>query len=194
MQKICIFDNYDSFTYNLYHLLHEVNVKAEYTIIRNRDRTVFDLDFDVLFISPGPMGPDQTGLLRELFITRIIPERIPAFGICLGMQFLASFFGGNIVKSSFPVHGRTVNVIHQGDDLFKGINKTFKAARYNSLEVITINHEVMRVLGREEETGMIMALSHKILPLAGVQFHPESFLARFSFKLIRNFFKLYVEN
>jgi len=194
MKKICIFDNYDSFTYNLYHLLCKVYEKAEYTIIRNRDRTVFDLDFDVLFISPGPMGPDQTGLLRELFITRIIPKRIPAFGICLGMQFIASFFGGKVVKSCFPVHGRTVNVLHRGDDLFKGINKRFKAARYNSLEVITINNELMRVLGREEKTGMIMALCHKILPLAGVQFHPESFLTRFSYQLIRNFFKGYVEN
>jgi anthranilate synthase/aminodeoxychorismate synthase-like glutamine amidotransferase len=194
MQNICIFDNYDSFTYNLYHLLCKVRKEAAYHILRNNDRRVFDIDFDVLIISPGPMGPDQTGCLDELFYTRIIPERIPVFGVCLGMQFLASFFGGKIVKSTHPVHGRRVKVVHQGEDIFHGIKGSIQAMRYNSLEVMCVNNELMGVLAREEKTGMIMAVRHKWFPFTGVQFHPESFLTGYSKKLIANFFHYYVEN
>lgn len=194
MQKICIFDNYDSFTHNLHHLLCKVNREAEYHIIRNNDRAVFDLDFHVLVISPGPMGPEQTGCLKELFYTRIIPERIPVFGVCLGMQFLASLFGGRVVKSSRPVHGRTVTLVHRGEDIFSGIKDKIQVMRYNSLEVLCVNNEVMGVMAREDKTGMIMAIRHRGLPFAGVQFHPESFLTRYSFKLIQNFFKQYVDH
>ncbi|MBN2444028.1 MAG: aminodeoxychorismate/anthranilate synthase component II [Spirochaetales bacterium] len=192
--KICIFDNYDSFTYNLYHVLSTVRKKAEYVIIRNKDRTVFDLDFNVLIISPGPMGPEQTGCLTELFETRIIPERIPVFGVCLGMQFLGAFYGATIVPAVYPVHGRMMMINHDGEDLFRGIKKQMGVMRYNSLEVTNIEQKPIRVLAREQATGMIMALRHKDFPFAGVQFHPESFLSCYSHKLINNFFKIYVEH
>jgi anthranilate synthase/aminodeoxychorismate synthase-like glutamine amidotransferase len=194
MQKICIFDNYDSFTYNLHHLLAGVRKKADFIIVRNKNRQVLDVDFDALIISPGPMGPVQTGCLRELFEKRIIPGRIPTLGICLGMQFLGHYFHGRVTESAHPVHGRVVTVQHQGEDLFKGIKKKMRVMRYNSLEVRDPDPGKIRVLAREVGSGMIMALRHRDLPFAGVQFHPESFLTRYSRTLIRNFFTLYVED
>jgi anthranilate synthase/aminodeoxychorismate synthase-like glutamine amidotransferase len=192
--NICIFDNYDSFTYNLVSLFRSVRKKANYHVIRNRDRRVFDIDFDVFVISPGPMGPEQTGYLKELFHTTIVPKKIPVFGVCLGMQFLASFFSGAIGQSQTPVHGRVVRISHNGDDLFRGIKKRFQAMRYNSLEVKEIQTDDLKLLAEEESSGAIMALRHVRLPFAGVQFHPDSFLTHYSKKLISNFFKYYVED
>jgi anthranilate synthase/aminodeoxychorismate synthase-like glutamine amidotransferase len=193
-KHILIIDNYDSFTFNLYHLLLKVRSTYRYTVKRNRDQSIFHTDCDALIISPGPMGPEQTGLLEKFFTTIVIPREIPVFGVCLGMQCIASFFGAVIEKSVNPVHGRRVVITHEGRDIFSDIKKTFFGMRYNSLEVKNPPVDEFVVLARQKTNAMIMALRHRLFPFAGVQFHPESFLTEYSYKLIENFFLLYVEH
>jgi anthranilate synthase/aminodeoxychorismate synthase-like glutamine amidotransferase len=193
-KHILIIDNYDSFTFNLYHLLRKVRGGYRYTIKRNRERSLFHIDCDALIVSPGPMGPEQTGFLKEFFLTVVIPGNIPVFGVCLGMQCIASFFGAVVDKSDDPVHGRRVAITHEGRDIFSHIKRTFYGMRYNSLEVTNLPADDFVILARQKTNAMIMALRHRFLPLCGVQFHPESFLTGYSYKLIENFFLLYVEH
>ncbi|NOR45893.1 MAG: aminodeoxychorismate/anthranilate synthase component II [Candidatus Delongbacteria bacterium] len=196
MKTILLFDNYDSFTYNLYDLLK--TVKPDYKIIvkRNKDRELFDIDFDMLVISPGPMTWEETGLLRELFKKKIIPEKIPTLGICLGMQFIAGYYGMSVAEVKEPAHGSQVKIIHSNDSLFNNIPIEFKAVRYNSLGIKkenTANNNI-QYIAAEKGTGAIMALKHSTLPFVGLQYHPESFLSEYGKETINNFFEIYVEN
>lgn len=189
-RKIClVIDNYDSFTDNLLHLFKSVTSEIEYKVLRNDDERILIEQFDYLLISPGPMTPQETGLLKDLFDTRVVPHEIPTFGVCLGMQFLSHYFNGKVSKTSIAMHGSTVNIcIEDYTKLFKGVKTSFKAARYNSLEVS--NMSSINVLAKDD-SGMIMALEHDTLPFVGVQFHPESFLTEFGEKIVTNFFKYY---
>jgi anthranilate synthase/aminodeoxychorismate synthase-like glutamine amidotransferase len=192
--RVLIFDNYDSFTYNLYNLIKSTRSEYDYFILRNKDEKIFTTDFDVLVISPGPMRPANTGLLKELFQKIIIPNEIPVFGVCLGMQFIAEYFGENIVDSPNPLHGIRVPVLHHSTDIFHGIKSPLQTARYNSLEVNpNIKSKDLKILAKEDQTESIMALKHINLPFVGVQFHPESFLTINGSQIIDNFFKEYVE-
>ncbi|MBN1697208.1 MAG: aminodeoxychorismate/anthranilate synthase component II [Spirochaetales bacterium] len=192
-RHILIIDNYDSFTFNLYHLLFGVRNTYHYSVLRNRDESLLGIHFDALVISPGPMGPENTGLLREVFHTVVIPRKIPVFGVCLGMQCIASFFGATVTRSADPVHGRQVVITHNGSDIFSGIGKEIMVMRYNSLDVKNPLPDHLLVLARQKHTAMIMAIRHNIYPFVGVQFHPESFLSENSYELIDNFFRRYVE-
>ncbi|MCK4662858.1 MAG: aminodeoxychorismate/anthranilate synthase component II [Bacteroidales bacterium] len=195
-KEILIFDNYDSFTYNLCNLLKSERAEYNYKILRKNDKEVFTTKFDVLIISPGPMTPDKTGNLKKIFETKIIPGKIPTLGICLGMQFIAQYFNALVEKSNYPKHGIAVNIEHSNKDIFNGIPNYFKIARYNSLEV-SLNSDVknkIEVLAYETGNDAIMALRHKHFPFVGLQFHPESFLTEYGNILIDNFFKIYVEN
>jgi len=194
IKSVLIFDNYDSFTQNLYNLIKSTRPSYDYFILRNKDEKVFISEFDVLIISPGPMRPTDTGLLTQLFQQKVIPNSIPVLGVCLGMQFIAEFFGEKITESNHAIHGSAVEIIHNNHDIFANINSPFLAARYNSLEV---NPEIcskdMKVLASEKDTNSIMGLRHNIFPFVGVQFHPESFLTQYGQKIIDNFFTQYVE-
>ena len=196
MKTILLLDNYDSFTYNLYDLLKKV--RADYNIIvkRNRDRSIFDINFDMMVISPGPMSWEETGLLGELFEYKIIPENIPTLGICLGMQFMAGYYGISVDKVNKPVHGSQVTIEHQSDTLFKDIPANFKAVRYNSLGINlpVKNNADIEYIAYEKETGAVMALKHDKYPFVGLQYHPESFLSEYGKEIINNFFEIYVEN
>lgn len=194
--RILLFDNYDSFTYNLYNQLKMVRPDYEITVLRSRDKAVLVAEFDILVISPGPMTPEDVGVLPELFTNKIIPERIPVLGICLGLQFLAHYFGVQVGRSKQPLHGTAVAVEHQNQDLFQNIPSPFQVARYNSLEVQidALSGSVLEILAIESTTSAVMGLKHKNLPFAGVQFHPESFLTEHGNSLIDNFFRIYVEN
>lgn len=195
MKTILLFDNYDSFTYNLYDLLKRVRPDYYIIVKRNKDRDLFQIDFDILVISPGPMTWTETGLLRELFEKKIIPEKIPTLGICLGMQFIAGYYGVRVDKVSNPIHGSQVAINHSKDELYKNIPVDFKAVRYNSLGITNNSkNENLEYIAFEKETGSIMALKHNFLPFVGMQYHPESFLSEYGEETINNFFEIYVEN
>lgn len=191
MIRVLIVDNYDSFTYNLLHLLQKIKPCCHYSLLRHHDKALFHEDYSRLVISPGPMGPKDTGLLKSLFDQVIVPKAIPCLGICLGMQFIGWYFGHRVVASSNPVHGLVDVIQHKGQGLFKGIPRDFDGARYNSLEVLDREDSELEVLARNSD-GRIMALHHQVLPFAGVQFHPESFLTEFSVEIIKNWFDDYV--
>jgi anthranilate synthase/aminodeoxychorismate synthase-like glutamine amidotransferase len=190
--KILLLDNYDSFTYNLKALLERSVCGSEVMVLRNRDKALFKENFDVLVISPGPMTWKETGLLKELFETKILPEKIPVLGVCLGMQFLAGYYGHAVSAINNPVHGSQIFVRHDGDRLFNNIPAEFKAARYNSLGLYETIDSGLETIAYEAGSGAVMALKHKNLPFAGFQFHPESFLTMHGEEMIKNFMAAYV--
>ncbi len=192
--NIVVIDNYDSFTINLCNLIKTVRPEHNLKVFRNLNREIFNERIDAVVVSPGPKTPAETGILHELTNERIVPERIPYFGVCLGLQFIGHYFGCKIKKSGTPTHGNSVNISHSGVDIFENIASPFKVARYNSLEFSTqdIVHNDLEILATETGRDAVMALRHKSLPMVGVQFHPESFLTECGDLIIDNFFKQYV--
>ncbi|HON17544.1 MAG TPA: aminodeoxychorismate/anthranilate synthase component II [Salinivirgaceae bacterium] len=187
--KIVLFDNYDSFTHNLYHLLATTFPNSQITVHRNHDRQLFHQSFDLIIGGPGPCTPGETGILKQLFETRIIAERIPFLGVCLGMQFIAWYFGIPFHRSSVPIHGDAIPIQHLGTSIFNNLPNNFPVARYNSLEIREkeLKNTELITLATEEKTGAVMALKHKSLPLYGIQYHPESFLSKFGKEILLNF-------
>lgn len=184
MKKLLMIDNYDSFTYNLVQLF--LTLDLDITVRRN-DRTTIDeiehLRTDYLVISPGPKAPQQAGLSKD--IIRHFTGRIPILGVCLGMQCINEVFGGQTIRAPLPVHGKTADVYHEGENIFAGIPSPFTAARYHSLAVEQKNG-ALTVSARTED-NVIMGLYHTKYPLFGVQFHPESFLTEHGSRLAENF-------
>ncbi len=184
MEKILILDNYDSFTYNLAHLVKsvykgDVIVKRDYEI--NLDRTT---EYSAIIISPGPGKPKSTPMAMDIIQKNF--SNIPILGICLGMQCINEFFGGNTVKADYPIHGKRSILTHDGEYLFDGIPNNIHIARYHSL-VIEPAKDII-VVGRSQNVAM--AIKHRDLDIYGLQFHPESFLSEYGDKMIRNFFEL----
>ncbi|HTJ66802.1 MAG TPA: aminodeoxychorismate synthase component I [Actinospica sp.] len=184
--RTLLVDNYDSFTYNLFHYLSEVN-DAEPTVIRN-DEPGWSLDalagFDNVLISPGPGSPDRPGdfgVCAEI----IAAGRLPLLGVCLGHQGLGHAFGGKIVRAAEPRHGRMSAVTHTGRDLFAGLPSPFEAVRYHSLVVENLPDELEATAWTAD--GVLMGLRHRTRPLWGVQFHPESICTEYGHLLLRNF-------
>ncbi|OGE84180.1 MAG: hypothetical protein A2Y39_04590 [Candidatus Delongbacteria bacterium GWF2_40_14] len=192
--NILLLDNYDSFTYNLKALLERSITGSEVTVIRNTDPKILTIITDALIISPGPKTWNETGLLRDVFQKIAIEERKPVLGICLGMQFIAGYFGIETGRMNNPVHGSQALIKHSGDPLFDGIPSEFHAARYNSLGLYEEESEELVFTAFEDDSDAVMALRHKILPIAGFQFHPESFMTLHGEKLIKNFWRYYVKN
>jgi anthranilate synthase component 2 len=188
MATLLVIDNYDSFTYNLVQMFRryplDVRVFRGDQIDLGR---VAALAPDYILISPGPKDPAHAGI--SLALIREWYRRVPILGVCLGMQCLNEVFGGKTIRSPRPLHGRTSPVYHDGRSLFAGLPSPFAAARYHSLAVAPSAEALERdltVTARSED-GIIMGLAHRHYPLAGVQFHPESFLTEFGFTLIENF-------
>jgi anthranilate synthase/aminodeoxychorismate synthase-like glutamine amidotransferase len=193
--KLILLDNYDSFTHNLLHLLQVAVPYAEVEVYRNSETRVLTENFDVLVAGPGPCTPQETGVLRQLFEERILPEKIPYLGVCLGMQFLAYYYGAPVDRSTMPTHGDTCTVKHSGTDMFEQIPDLINVARYNSLEVMPENlkNTPLQCLASGTDTGAVMALKHNALPICGVQFHPESFLTQYGLQLVQNFFRIHTK-
>ena len=198
-RNILIIDNYDSFTRNLHHLLARTRPDYRFTILRNGDRTIFEGNWEGVVISPGPGRPEDTGILREFFEKAVLPQGMPVLGVCLGMQFIAWYYGLTILPSEDARHGRRVSVEVKDEDIFKGMASPVQAVRYNSLTVKETSEEIegrtpLGVTAWQRESGMIMAIRHRELPLSAVQFHPESFLAEHSQTMVDNFFKAHLDD
>jgi anthranilate synthase/aminodeoxychorismate synthase-like glutamine amidotransferase len=186
---ILLIDNYDSFTYNLVHLLEEFD---EVRVMRNDKLSVDDVAImapDKIIISPGPGRPDDAGISKELI--QYFKDKIDILGVCLGHQCIGEVFGSEVVEADRIVHGKTSAIKKtKADKLFAGIEDGFLATRYHSLivdrESLSPELEVLA----ESDEGEIMALKHSRYPVYGVQFHPESILTEAGRELIKNFLEL----
>jgi anthranilate synthase component II len=186
---LLLLDNYDSFTYNLYHYFGELGAMA--TVLRNDALGVADalaLRPQAIVISPGPCDPDRAGISVDL--VREAAGICPILGVCLGHQAIAQAFGGRIVRAPQIMHGKVSEIEHTGGDLFRGLPSPFLATRYHSLvaEPDTLPG-CLEVTARTGD-GVIMAVCHRELPIHGVQFHPESIETRHGHQLLKNFLAL----
>ena len=183
---ILLIDNYDSFTYNVYQAV--ANLGHPLQVVRNDRISLADIsvaNYDAIIISPGPGTPDDAGLSKQ--IVREFAGKLPILGICLGHQVIGEVFGGNVVRAPQPVHGKTTEVVHQGDGLYTDLPQPFTAGRYHSLIVEESSlPECLEVTARNEE-NLIMGLRHRQFNVQGVQFHPESILTPIGSKLLANF-------
>jgi para-aminobenzoate synthetase len=185
-----IIDNYDSFTFNLYQLLAEVNGELP-IVVRNDQQPWRELEqirFDNIVISPGPGRPENTrdfGVSRDIFLN----AKVPILGVCLGCQGLAWVFGGKIVSAPEPVHGRLSEICHDGSPLFEGVPQCFRAVRYHSLMIDELIPDCLETTAWTKD-GLVMGIRHKAKPFWGVQFHPESVCTQYGKEVLGNFKKL----
>ncbi len=174
--KILIIDNYDSFTYNLVHLVNELGFECE--VWRNDKFELADVaQFDKIILSPGPGVPEEAGLLLDVIKTYAPTKSI--FGVCLGQQAIAEAFGGSLFNLSRPMHGiaTPIKVTDASEQLFKYLPDVFNVGRYHSWVVAKEGlPDSLAITAIDEQDGSIMALRHKTLDVRGVQFHPESVL------------------
>ena len=186
---LLLLDNYDSFTYNLYHYLGELGAVA--TVLRNDALSVADalaLRPQAIVISPGPCDPDRAGISVDL--VREAAGICPILGVCLGHQAIAQAFGGRIVRAPQIMHGKVSEIEHAGDDLFGGLPSPFLATRYHSLVAEPASLPGCLEVTARTRDGVIMAVRHRELPIHGVQFHPESIETRHGHQLLKNFLAL----
>jgi anthranilate synthase/aminodeoxychorismate synthase-like glutamine amidotransferase len=182
---IILIDNYDSFTYNVYQYLSELG--EEVKVYRNDKITSEEINAlspEALIISPGPGYPKDAG--NTLDIINETYKQIPILGICLGHQSIGQVFGSNIVKAKKVMHGKTSNIEHNNDALFKGIESPTKVMRYHSLVIRDMGTELLS-LATSVDDGEIMAIKHIKYPVYGIQFHPESIFTPEGKKLLSNF-------
>lgn len=186
---LLLLDNYDSFTYNLFHYLGELGAVA--TVVRNDAISVADalaLRPQAIVISPGPCDPDRAGISVEL--VRKAAGACPILGVCLGHQAIAQAFGGRIVRAPQIMHGKVSEIEHAGDDLFRGLPSPFLATRYHSLVAEPASLPACLEVTARTRDSVIMAVRHRELPIHGVQFHPESIETRHGHQLLENFLAL----
>jgi anthranilate synthase component II len=182
-------DNYDSFTYNLWHFLGELGAEVE--VHRNDKISVEDALASRpsgLIISPGPCDPDRAGICLDLI--KNAPATLPILGVCLGHQCIGQAFGGTIARAPEPMHGKMSDMRNQGTGIFDGLPDSFLATRYHSLLVDRGSLPEALEITAETEDGLIMGLRHKDRPIFGVQFHPESIASRHGYGLLANFLRI----
>jgi anthranilate synthase component 2 len=180
-----LIDNYDSFTYNLWHYLSELG--AETIVYRNDALTVAEalaLDPQGIIISPGPGVPAQSGITVPIVAAS---AGIPLLGVCLGHQAIGEAFGGQVVRAPAPMHGKVSPIEHDGSGVFAGLASPFTATRYHSLIVERASLPSCLRITAWTDDGLIMGLEHRSLPIHGVQFHPESIASEAGKPLLRNF-------
>ena len=186
--RILVVDNYDSFVFNLVQYLGQLG--AECVVVRNDEIKVSDADsFDGVLISPGPGTPEEAGISMEM-IKYCAEKKIPLFGVCLGHQAIAAVFGGRVSRAPELLHGKTSQVHHQGSGVFKELPTPFTATRYHSLAVEKDSIPPTLEITGSTESGIVMGLRHKSLPIEGVQFHPESVLTEHGHAMLANWLEM----
>jgi anthranilate synthase component 2 len=183
---IILIDNYDSFTFNLYHYLGGLG--AEVAVHRNDKITTAEViaaEPEAIVLSPGPCTPNEAGICLDL-IAKASPT-IPILGVCLGHQAIGQAFGGKVVRAPTLVHGKLSIIRHKGEGVFHGINGPFQATRYHSLVVDRATMPAVLSIVAETDDALVMGLAHKTLPVHGVQFHPESIASEHGHLILKNF-------
>ncbi len=186
---ILLVDNYDSFTFNLVHYLGGLG--ADVAVHRNDKISVEDVMAqkpEAIVLSPGPCTPNEAGICLDLI--EQASTSVPILGVCLGHQAIGQAFGGQVVRAPQPVHGKLSEMRHRGEGVFRGINGAFQATRYHSLVVDRGSLPDALGVTAETDDGLVMGLSHKSLPVHGVQFHPESIASEHGHLLLKNFLDL----
>ncbi len=186
---LLLIDNYDSFTYNLFHYLGELG--EEIIVCRNDDMSAaqaLSMKPTSIVLSPGPCDPDKAGICLELI--RAASGRVPILGVCLGHQAIGQAYGSTIVRAPQPMHGKLSRIHHTGKSVFRGLPNNFSATRYHSLTVERASLPSTLDITAETDDGVIMGLAHRTHPVAGVQFHPESIASEHGRQLLKNFLDL----
>jgi len=186
---LLLIDNYDSFTYNLFHYLGQLG--AEVLVKRNDELTAEEaiaLKPDAIVMSPGPCTPNEAGICLELI--RKADGKVPLLGVCLGHQSIGQAYGGTIVRAPVPMHGKLSRIHHTGKSVFRGLNNDFVATRYHSLTIAPESMPASLEVTAVAEDGVIMGVMHKTHPVHGVQFHPESIASENGHALLQNFLRL----
>ena len=187
---IILIDNYDSFTWNLYHFLGDLG--AETKVIRNNKISVAEaisLKPTQIVISPGPCTPSSAGISMDL-VLEAINRDIPLLGVCLGHQSIAQALGGKIIKCNEIIHGKIGSIKNDQKGIFKNLPVTFNAARYHSLVVCKKNIPDYLEISAQTDTGIIMGIRHKTSPIEGIQFHPESIATEYGHRILENFLNI----
>jgi anthranilate synthase component 2 len=181
-----LIDNYDSFTYNLFHYLGELGARLE---VHRNDKIAVDEVMakhpQGIILSPGPCTPDTAGICLDLIKTAA--GKVPIFGVCLGHQAIGQVFGGKVIRAPKPMHGKLSKVHHSGKGVFRDVPNDFDATRYHSLTVEPETFPADLEITAQSEDGVIQGLQHKSLPIFGVQFHPESIASEHGHKILANF-------
>ena len=187
--KIILIDNYDSFTFNLFHYLSSLKVKVD--VIRNDQITsneILKRKYNKIVISPGPGNPDQSG--NCLKIVKSLYKKIPILGVCLGHQIIGQVFGSKIVQAKKLMHGKTSKIISKKLGILKNLPKSFEATRYHSLIIDKKTLSKHLEITAESKDGLVMGVQHKKYNVHGVQFHPESIKTKLGIKILKNFIRL----
>ncbi len=189
MKKIILIDNYDSFTFNLYHYLSSLKVNVD--VIRNdqiSSKEIVKRKYCKIVISPGPGNPYQSG--NCLKIVKSLYKKIPILGVCLGHQVIGQVFGSKIIQARKLMHGKTSKIISKKTGVLKNLPKTFEATRYHSLIIDKKTLSKDLEITAETKDGLIMGVRHKKYDVHGVQFHPESIKTKIGIKILKNFIRI----
>jgi len=183
---LLLIDNYDSFTYNLFHYLGELG--AEVRVVRNDEITAgeaLNSGAEGIVLSPGPCTPNEAGICLE--VIEKADGKMPILGVCLGHQAIGQVYGGKVVRAPEPMHGKLSRIHHTGKSVFRGLNNDFQATRYHSLTIDPPSMPAGLEVTATSEDGVIQGVMHRTHPVHGVQFHPESIASENGHAILRNF-------
>lgn len=186
---LLLVDNYDSFTYNLFHYLGELGATVK--VVRNDEVTAdgaLALEPEGIVLSPGPCTPNEAGICLD--VIKKANGRVPILGVCLGHQAIGQVYGGRIVRAPEPMHGKLSRMRHTGKSVFRGLNNDFLATRYHSLTIDPPSMPATLEVTATSEDGVIQGVMHKSHPVHGVQFHPESIASENGHALLANFLQI----
>ena len=189
MKKIILIDNYDSFTFKLYHYLSSFKINVD--VIRNDQITsneILKKKYNKIVISPGPGNPNQSG--NCLKIVKSLYKKIPILGVCLGHQIIGQVFGSKIIQARKLMHGKTSKILSKKIGILKDLPKSFEATRYHSLIIEKKSLSKNLEITAESKDGLIMGVQHKEYDVHGVQFHPESIKTKLGIKILKNFIRI----
>ena len=192
MTKILVVDNYDSFVFNIVQYLQQLG--AEVVVKRNDEVNANSInEFDGVLLSPGPGTPEDAGACIEI-VNAAIEKQKPLLGVCLGHQAIGAALGGKVSRAPELLHGKTSQVQHKNEGVFKDLKSPFRATRYHSLAIENPNFPNDLTITATTESGVIMGVKHKVAPVEGVQFHPESVLTEGGHRLLANWLETTGDN